>query len=224
MVTFAPARVSRRAVAAPSPEAPPATRAWLPRSAWRRNLHAVAQVEIAVGGGDRAQRRAARSAPSATIGGPSSPLTTGESVRNSSSSSPASSSARLTSDRPRTAAARPRAPRRSASTARQRRSSGTTSTVGGDRPAARRLRARVDEHALAGRREQPGLPRQLERARDEHRRARQRAVALGAHGARADDQRVRAPPQRAAASAGPAGRRACARCPRASRARRARRP
>ena len=74
IVTFAPARAQppRGRRAEPGGAAGDECR-WLPRSAWRRNLHAVAQVQIAVGGGDAAQReRSARAAlgPSTIDGRP----------------------------------------------------------------------------------------------------------------------------------------------------------
>ena len=213
-------RARPRAAAARSPRRAPTRRRprgrWLPRSAWRRNLHAVAQVEIPVGGRDRPQRerqrrrqRPGRDDRGRVLVAASPPAT---SVRNSSSSRPVGEQRAVErraalAQQPLDAAARAgrRARRASASI-------GTHLDLRGDR---RRLalRARVDEHRLPRRGEQPRLPRQVERARDEHRRARQR---------RRSPRRARCPGRRSArrragaaraASAGPAARRARARCP-----------
>ena len=193
MVTFAPASASRRAVAAPSPEAPPATSAVAP---WI--CMAPEPTRCSAGRGPRRRWRpsaasAARSRPPATIGGPS-PLTTGESVRNSSSSSPASSSARLTVGPPSHSS---RSTPRAAQVGEHR---GESPSAAPPRPRRRRPAPRPPRacrRARAGRAPRTAPPPTA--ARTSARRAPPGTAAARSprrHGARADDQRVGAPPQR----------------------------
>ena len=145
----------------------------------------VAQEQFVPGAQHPAQREArrvgeARAAQTIEVSA-SSPVISGVSVRNSSSTSPSARKPWKSVGPPSLSSARmPRARRSASAAAGVHSSSRTTSTgaaTGGGSPASREP---VDDHGLVGGREQAGLPRDVEAARDQHRGRRRAGAPLGA--------------------------------------------
>ena len=154
-----------------------------------------------------------RSSPSTIRSASAVPASCGASVRNSSSTSPSASSARLSVGPPSHSRARtPRARRVGERGGRRQLGQPDELQRRGDGGRLGRVRAGEHDHRLVGGGEQPGVPRQVERARDQHggrglgppcghppgdppRIADQPPVALGAQRPGADQDRVGERPQ-----------------------------